>query len=113
MTGQIGTQQGAIAAKPMPTYRLGMPSGANWSMGKQAWRKLPHPVRWIGVAIVGGVLVVLGLVMMVTPGPGIPVLILGLVILATEFAWAERTLHKVRDGSGRAYRAARDRLRKS
>ncbi len=60
------------------------------------WRRLPHPLRWLGVAIVGGALVVTGLVLMVLPGPGIPLLVLGLVILATEFAWAEAVLSRVK-----------------
>jgi hypothetical protein len=33
---------------------------------------------------------------MVLPGPGIPLLIVGLVILATEFAWAESLLRRVK-----------------
>jgi hypothetical protein len=60
-----------------------------------AWKRLPHPLRWVAVAAVGGTLVVVGLVLMVLPGPGIPLLILGLVVLASEFAWAQRTLHRV------------------
>jgi hypothetical protein len=35
-----------------------------------------------------------GLSMLVLPGPGVIVIILGLVILATEFAWAERVLDR-------------------
>lgn len=66
------------------------------SRSRRAWQALPHPVRWVGVALVGGALVVAGLVLMVLPGPGIPLLVLGLVILATEFAWAEAILHRVR-----------------
>jgi hypothetical protein len=59
---------------------------------------LPHPVRWLVVGTVGGLLVVLGLVLMVLPGPGIPVLLLGLVVLATEFAWAEALLRRAKQG---------------
>ncbi len=62
------------------------------------WRALPHPIRWVGVAAAGGALVVAGLVLMVLPGPGIPLLLLGLVVLATEFAWAEATLGRVKSG---------------
>jgi hypothetical protein len=32
----------------------------------------------------------------VLPGPGLPLVVLGLVILATEFTWASRTLHHVK-----------------
>lgn len=66
---------------------------------KKAWRKLPHHVRWIGVSIIGGALVVVGLVFLVLPGPGIPFLIAGLAILASEFTWAEIMLHKTKEKS--------------
>jgi hypothetical protein len=41
-------------------------------------------------------------VMLVTPGPGIPVIILGLAMLALEFAWAERWLERVVDKAEQA-----------
>ena len=66
------------------------------------WRRLPHPLRWLLVAVTGGATLVTGLVLLVLPGPGIPLIILGLVILASEFAWAERTLHQVRRRSAAA-----------
>lgn len=55
--------------------------------------KLPRPVRWISVTIVGSVLLILGLIMLVTPGPGILFLFLGISVLALEIEWA-RELHK-------------------
>jgi uncharacterized protein (TIGR02611 family) len=54
---------------------------------------LPHPVRWALTMVVGFVLLVLGLIMMVTPGPGLLFIFFGLSILALEIAWA-RELHK-------------------
>lgn len=66
---------------------------------KSAWRKLPHPIRWVVVATVGATLLILGIIFLVLPGPGIPLIIAGLAILATEFTWAEiwltRTKHHV------------------
>lgn len=45
-----------------------------------------------------GVLVLLaGVVMMVTPGPGIAAIALGLAILATEYDWAHRWVEKARE----------------
>lgn len=38
-----------------------------------------------------------GIVMMVTPGPGIVGIVLGLAILATEYEWADRWLAKARE----------------
>lgn len=71
------------------------------------WKRLPHPVRWIGVAIVGGSLIISGIVMLVLPGPGIAFIILGLAVLATEFVWAEVLMHKVKKGSKKAWRLVR------
>lgn len=55
--------------------------------------KLPHPVRWAITMVVGFVLLILGLIMMVTPGPGILFIFLGLSVLAFEIEWA-RELNK-------------------
>ena len=44
------------------------------------------------VAVVGTTVVLLGVVMVVTPGPALLVIPLGLAILATEFVWAQRLL---------------------
>jgi uncharacterized protein (TIGR02611 family) len=56
-------------------------------------------LRWIGrntkrlVALVLGFAVLgAGVAMLVLPGPGLIVIILGLAILASEFVWAERAL---------------------
>jgi uncharacterized protein (TIGR02611 family) len=49
----------------------------------------------IAFAIAGFVVLLAGVIMLVTPGPGIPVIILGLGMLALEFAWAERWLERV------------------
>ena len=49
------------------------------------------------VTTLGTLVMVGGLVMMVTPGPGVLGIVLGLAILATEYAWAERWLAKARE----------------
>ena len=48
------------------------------------------------VAIVGFTLLTLGVVMLVTPGPGWAVILLGLSILAIEFVWARRLLKRLK-----------------
>ena len=60
---------------------------------KNLLAKLPHPVRWVLTMVVGFVLLILGLIMMVTPGPGILFIFFGLSILALEIEWA-RELNK-------------------
>jgi uncharacterized protein (TIGR02611 family) len=49
------------------------------------------------VFIVGVALLVAGTAMLVLPGPGIAVILLGLVVLAKEFPWARRVLDWARD----------------
>ena len=51
----------------------------------------------VTVGLVGGTVTAAGVVMLVTPGPGLVVIIAGLAILATQFAWAERALDKVKE----------------
>jgi uncharacterized protein (TIGR02611 family) len=64
---------------------------------------------WRGVVLVVGlVLIAAGLVMMVTPGPGIAAILAGLALLSTEFAWARRVLDWVR----RRFAAARAEVRR-
>jgi uncharacterized protein (TIGR02611 family) len=54
-------------------------------------------VLWrAGVLVVGLFLVSAGVVMLVIPGPGWGAIILGLVVLASEYAWANRLLGPVR-----------------
>ena len=52
----------------------------------------------IAVTVVGFVVLITGAVMMVTPGPGVLVILAGLAILASEWAWAERALDKAKEG---------------
>ncbi|HNP34548.1 MAG TPA: PGPGW domain-containing protein [Woeseiaceae bacterium] len=53
--------------------------------------------RRVVVAIVGMTVLLLGVVMLVTPGPGLIVIPLGLAILSIEFAWARYWLRRVRE----------------
>jgi len=55
---------------------------------KKILSNLPHPVRWAVVMVLGFVLLGMGLVMMVTPGPGLLFVFFGLSILALEIKWA-------------------------
>jgi uncharacterized protein (TIGR02611 family) len=51
----------------------------------------------IAVTIAGFVVLLAGAAMLVLPGPGIVVILLGLAILSTEYVWAERLLRKARE----------------
>lgn len=65
------------------------------------------------IAVIGGTILLGGIIMLVTPGPGVLIIVLGLAILAVEFAWARHWLGTVRHSVTPAGREAlRDRLRR-
>jgi uncharacterized protein (TIGR02611 family) len=53
-------------------------------------------VRRVIVSVVGGTVVLIGIALLVLPGPAFIVIPVGLAILATEYAWARRWLKKAR-----------------
>jgi tellurite resistance protein TerC len=61
------------------------------ALAKSAYR---HGRRVV-ILVVGSTVVAVGLVLLVTPGPAIVVIPVGLAILAIEFAWARRWLRKM------------------
>ena len=62
----------------------------------------------ITVTVVGVLVIGAGLVMMVTPGPGIVGIILGLSILGLEWHWAQRWMHAMKEKASQAAERARD-----
>ena len=52
--------------------------------------------RKIGVGLLGGTVLLIGIALIVLPGPAILVIPLGLTILALEFKWARGYLRKFR-----------------
>ncbi len=81
------------------------------SIGLKDW-----PVtRKIVVGVIGGTIVAIGIVLLVTPGPGTIVIPIGLLVLASEFAWArwllrrgKRILRKTKTKLERAAGSARE-----
>ena len=63
--------------------------------------------RKIVVGVVGATVLLVGVALLVLPGPAIVVIPVGLGILALEFAWARRWLKRLHEQSSRAL----DRLR--
>src|SRR6056297_1216642 len=61
----------------------------------RAWlRVIARNAKRLMVLILGVAILLAGVAMLALPGPGVLVIILGLVVLATEFAWAERVLDR-------------------
>lgn len=69
----------------------------------------------IVIAVVGSSVLLLGIIMIVTPGPAFIVIPVGLAILAVEFVWARQWLKRLREmisrrgAEGRAERAEQHR----
>ena len=64
----------------------------------KGWQLLPSALRKTIVSVIGSTLIIVGLLLSVLPGPfTIPLVILGLLVLGLEFAWAQRTLERVKE----------------
>src|SRR6266498_753377 len=53
-------------------------------------------VRRIIITVIGATVLLIGIALLVLPGPAFIVIPIGLAILATEYAWARHWLKKVR-----------------
>ncbi|MFA6092606.1 MAG: PGPGW domain-containing protein [Elusimicrobiota bacterium] len=66
-------------------------------------RNRHHPVRWLNALlkspvgiVIGFLLIIIGIIMIPLPGPGSPIVILGLSILARSFPWARHAKNGLR-----------------
>jgi uncharacterized protein (TIGR02611 family) len=50
----------------------------------------------IFIGVIGGLVTIIGTIFLFAPGPGLLVLLAGLGILATEFAWAANAIRKTK-----------------
>lgn len=58
--------------------------------------RVPGLARRLVVGFVGAAVLLVGVVMIVLPGPATLIIPAGLAILATEFPWARRLLERLR-----------------
>lgn len=61
----------------------------------------------IAVTLVGAAFVLAGIAMLVLPGPGFLVVVIGFAILGTEYTWAAVALERTRSAANRAGSVAR------
>jgi len=54
-------------------------------------------IKRVMIAIAGGTVLLIGIAMIILPGPAFVVIPAGLGILAIEFAWARHWLNKTKD----------------
>jgi hypothetical protein len=72
------------------------------------WDKAPSRLRQVIVLLFGGTIILLGLALVVLPGPfTLPLLFVGFAILGTEFAWAARALERTKAGMAAGGRIAK------
>ena len=78
--------------------KLILPIGSAWTGFKAAATGL----RKLIIAVIGGTVLLIGVALIVLPGPAFIVIPIGLAILATEFAWAQRAVDRARAMVARA-----------
>lgn len=86
--GQVTDADLVLAPVPPRWKRLGLHGPAI------VLRWFTRNAKRLAVLLAGVAVMLAGVAMLVLPGPGVIVIILGLAILATEFAWAERALDR-------------------
>ena len=80
-----------------PRLRQGAAKTKDRQVIKRAFHITYKAARRIVIGIVGATVVLIGLVMIVTPGPALVVIPIGLAILSIEFTWARAWLKKLRE----------------
>jgi tellurite resistance protein TerC len=70
----------------------------------------PQVIRKIVIGVIGTTVLLIGVALIVLPGPAIIVIPIGLAILASEFIWARRVVKRGRILVERAKRAVRSRV---
>ena len=71
------------------------------------FEQAPPFIRKVVVGVIGTTVLLLGVVLIVLPGPAIIVIPVGLGILASEFIWARRVIKRGRILVKRARRAVK------
>jgi hypothetical protein len=98
-------------------YEFGIKMSKSWNKQLASfvliWQTIPRPIRRILVLVPGLILLLGGLVMLVTPGPGIALIILGLTVLASEFLFARKIKDYLMQHIKSLADEAKKRLRKS
>ena len=65
-----------------------------------------HLLKRFAVTIAGAALLVVGVAMMILPGPGILLIVAGLAVLATEYVWARTLLVRAKKEAKKVQDAA-------
>lgn len=60
------------------------------------WDKTVRSAKRVIITVFGVTISLVGMVMLVTPGPGLLMILIGLIVLSGEFAWARSWLKRVK-----------------
>ena len=80
---------------------------------KQTWTLTYRAARRIAITVIGVTVVLLGVAMLVLPGPGLLTIVGGLAILSIEFAFAKRWLDRIKRTTRKAVDEAKRRVRRN
>jgi uncharacterized protein (TIGR02611 family) len=86
---QLGTSYLPLA------IRLRILTEEYWLMDRTILKTIKQAKRLI-IIVIGFTVLLMGIAMIVLPGPAVLVIPLGLGILASELVWARRILHKIK-----------------
>jgi uncharacterized protein (TIGR02611 family) len=64
--------------------------------------RISNVARKAAITALGITLLIIGAILLVLPGPGLVVIILGLVVLSWEYEWAKHHLHRARKAHKKA-----------
>jgi len=107
----LGAIASIISAK-RDSAKLGLGSPVGPAELEQLARLTLRAAKRMIVLVIGGTVLLLGVVMLIGPGPGIVVSTVGLAILATEFVWARRLLARVKEQATAAASSVSSALRR-
>jgi uncharacterized protein (TIGR02611 family) len=97
--------------RPQPGTDLSIGSRSRMKRLSSIWNvENIKVVRRVIVSVIGATVLLIGVALLVLPGPAFIVIPIGLAILATEYAWARCWLKKVRRMAGNVvYNRGRER----
>lgn len=61
-------------------------------------------MRRIVIAVIGGTVLLIGIALLVLPGPGLAIMAAGIAILATEFVWAKQVWRRAKGTAAKVRR---------
>jgi tellurite resistance protein TerC len=81
-----------------------------WIFARMHLDQVPQIVRMVIIAVIGTTVVLIGVALIILPGPAFIVIPIGLAILASEFIWARRVVKRGRIFVKRAKRAVKSKV---